>query len=467
MITTRKRSKASPAAHAAVPPGPHGQPVLGVLRELLRDNLGFMMRAARDYGDVARYRLANKTVYQVNHPEGIKRVLQDNAGNYGKGNFKVSSLDRLIGNGLVMSEGDFWLRQRRLVQPVFHRQHIAAFGEQMTSLTLEMLEGWEAAAGSRKPLDMSTEMMRLTLNIASQTLFSTRLLEDIKVLDRAFKIAAEDISFRFQMPIYPPLGVPTPRNRRVVAAIETLDRVVYRIIGERRRMLEQGRQAPSDLLNLLLKARDEDTGEGMSDKQLRDEVMTLFLAGHETTAILLTWCLYLLSKHPESERRLHKEVSEVLGDRTPTVADLPAMSYSRMVIEETLRLYPPAWITSRQAEAEDILCGYLVPTGTLTWLSPYIMHRHPNYWDNPEGFDPERFSPERSEGRPHYAYFPFGGGGHQCVGKHFALMEAQLVLATIMQHYRLDLVPGHPVEPQALVALRPRHGLPMTLHARE
>lgn len=446
-------------------PGPRGLPLVGMIRHLLRDNLGFMMQMARTYGDVVHYRVGNLKVYQINHPDAIKRVLVDNSGNYGKGAFQIGTLKELLGSSLFMSDGDFWLRQRRLMQPVFHRKQLAVFATEMTAITQESMDRWTARPDPGAPLDIALEMMRLTLDVATQTLFSTRLTNDMAALGKLLTLVAEDVSFRFQMPLYPPVQVPTRRNRRFLKALAELDALIYGIIGQRRRELTAG-SAPNDLLTLLLLARDEETGEGMSDQQLRDEVMTLFAAGHETTAKALTWLWYLLSLHPQIERRLYDEVDTALAGRTPTLADLPALQYTRQVIEETMRLYPPAWITSRQVEAEDTLGGCTIPAGALVWISPYVVHRHPAFWDNPEGFDPDRFAPDQIRSRPKFAYFPFGGGPHLCIGRDFALMEAQLVVATIVQRYRLSLVPGHKVTPEAIVTLRPQDALWMTLHPR-
>src|SRR5258707_3735020 len=262
---------------------------------------------------------------------------------------------------------------------------------------------------------------------------------------------------------FPPLGIPTPRNRRMQLAIRALDQMVYRMIAERR-MLQTD---TGDLLSMLLLAEDEETGQGMNDRQVRDEILTLLLAGHETTANTLTWTWYLLSEYPEVERRLHAELNEVLGGRVPTVEDLPDLKYTRMVLEEALRLYPPAPLLSRKAIAADELQGYPIAANSMIMISPYATHRHPAFWEEPERFDPERFTPERSAARPAYAYFPFGGGPRICIGNHFAMMEAQLILSTVAQRYQLRLIPGHPVEPQMVVTLRPRYGLPMTIHATE
>jgi len=456
---------ASVPAHASSSPdrpipGPHGQPLLGSMFDFQKDRLGFIMRLAREYGAVARYSVAHLTFYQVNHPDGVQRILQANNHNYVRGAL-YDGFRSMVGNGLAISDGDFWLRQRRLMQPVFHRQHIAAFGSQMTEAALDMLARWEPYAASGQPIELTHAITDLTMKIVTRALFSSAVGDDTGAIGRAITVILEGLAYRFDVPFYPPLGVPTPRNRRFVAAQRLVDQVIYGLIAERRR-------APGDrgdLLSLLIQAQDADTGERMTDKQVYDEVLTLFIAGHETTANLLAWAFYLLSLHTHTQRQVQAEVARVLDGRAPSLADLPQLPYTRSVIDETLRLYPPAWIFNRSAVADDEICGYHIPAGSSVTLSPYVTHRLPEFWTNPEGFDPERFAPELANTRPHFAYFPFGGGPHQCIGQSFALVEAQLILATIVQRYRLNLVPGYVVEPVAAVTLRPRTGLPMTIHA--
>jgi cytochrome P450 len=306
-------------------------------------------------------------------------------------------------------------------------------------------------------------MSHLTLDVVTGALFHAHVGEEPEVIGRAINTLVEDLGYRFEVPFYPPHRVPTPRNRRFRAAMRTVDRAVYAIIAERRR--DGGDE--EDLLALLMGTRDEETGEAMGDKQLRDEVMTLFLAGHETTANALSWALYLISTHPLVERRLREELDEVLGAdrRVPTIRDLPDLTYTKMVVDETLRLYPPAWITNRQSVAEDEILGHRIPAGSFVTLSPYVLHRHPRYWDQPDDFDPERFAPGRGDGRPRFAYFPFGGGPRQCIGQSMALVEAQLVLATVLGRCRLRPISDGPVEAEALATLRPRGGLPMIVEA--
>ncbi len=452
----------TPAARGGAPPGPRGNIVLGSIGDIYRDRLRFVLDVARIYGDVAQYRVAHMRMYQVNHPAGVGRLLHDNHRNYSKDVPAFGTLKLFLGNGLFTSDGDFWRRQRRLAQPAFHRRRVAAFAELMTDATEEMLERWQARATLGQPLEVAQEFMRLTMEVVTRALFSTSVERDIDKIGRAITTLLDDVTFRFTFPFYPPLRVPTPRNRRFLAARATLDGIVYRIIAERRNQPDEH----EDLLALLMEARDEQTGEGMSDRQLRDEVVTLFLAGHETTATALTWASYLLSTHVAVARRLYAEVDETLKGRVPTASDLPNLTYTRMVIDETLRLYPPAWITNRRAIGDDTVCGYRIPADATVSISPYVTHRDPRLWENPESFDPDRFAPERSVGRPHYAYFPFGGGPRQCIGKGFALMESTLVLALLAQRHELHLVPGRRVEVQALATLRPRYGMWMAAHPR-
>jgi cytochrome P450 len=443
------------------PPHHHTLSLLGSASEIQRDPLGFLIRT-QQVGEVVRLRFLFSPAYLISHPESIKYVLQQHARNYNKDLITYTMFQPMLGQGLLINDGPSWLHQRRLMQPAFHRTRLTTYGTLMTEATVAMLQRWQACSERGVPLHMAEEMMRLTLRIVGQALFTLDLNPEVGTVGYAVTTVLElfgDYVFR----PFPPLGVPTPRNRRLQRAIHALDQVVYRMIAERRTLQTEGR----DLLAMLLLAQDEETGQGMNDRQVRDEVMTLLLAGHETTANTLTWTWYLLSQSPEIECRLHAELNEVLGGRVPTVADLPELKYTRMVIEEALRLYPPAPILSRKAIAADELQGYPIAANSMIMISPYAVHRHPALWEEPERFDPERFTPERSAIRPAYAYFPFGGGPRVCIGNSFAMMEAQLILSTVAQRYQLRLIPGHPVEPQMVVTLRPRYGLPMTIHARE
>jgi cytochrome P450 len=302
----------------------------------------------------------------------------------------------------------------------------------------------------------------LTLRILGRALFSTDVAEYAEVIGRTVTIANEHTNRRLLAPIALPETLPLPAQRRFVAARATLDRIIYGMIEERRRSGED----TGDLLSMLLGARDEETGEGMNDLQLHDEVVNLLLAGHETVSLCLTWTAYLLSAHPDVARRLRTEIDEVLEGRTPTLDDVPRLKYTTMVLQESLRLYTPVWNLPRQPIADDEIGGFRVRGGEMIFLIPYVTHRHPQFWDNPEGFDPERFTEERSEGRPRYAFFPFGGGPRQCIGNSFAMLEMQISLAMLVQSYRLSLVPGHRVALEPMITLRPKYGMRMTIAAR-
>jgi cytochrome P450 len=451
---------------APLPPGPRGLVQANSARRLQRDPLDFLRTLARDHGDVARFRFYAYPITFINHPDAIKRVLQDHQANYNKDVIDYRLLRWLGGNGLIVNDGASWLRQRRLMQPAFHRARIAGLGAMMTRATLAMLEGWEALASDGATLDIAEEMMRLSLRIVAEALFRADMDVDIEQFEQAFGVFNAAVLQLLYEPWRFLPGAPSSPWRRLQAARRTLSATAERMIAQRRR--QQGDQLgdQDDLLAMLLSARDAETGEGMDDRQISAEVLTLLLAGHETTALALAWTWYLLDTHPEVEQRLHTELRDALGDNKPTVDDLPHLPYLRMTLEETLRLYPPAWSFLRHAVAADTLGGYRVPKRALVLISPYTMHRHPAFWERPEAYDPERFTPDRSVSRPRFAYVPFGGGPRQCIGNSFALTEAQLVLATVAQHYRLRMVPGQVVEPEPLMTLRLRHGLRMRLEHR-
>ncbi len=443
------------------PPGPRGYPLLGLLHKAWQDPPRFFLDAALRYGEVVRLRMGVHRAYLLSHPEHIKHVLQDNFLNYVKSPPRIEKIKPLFGEGLTTSEGEAWRRQRHLIQPGFHRERIAGLTTAITDAATAMVDHWRTMAA--KPIDVAAEMLQLTRGIALKALFSTDLKNETAAVDRALTIVLEHINRTAWALINLPERLPTLRTRRFQHALSVLDTFVYRMIAERR---DNGR-GNDDLLAMLLNARDEETGEGMSDRQLRDEVMTMFVAGHQTTANVLAWTWYLLSKNPEIERRLQAELVRVLGNRTPTYRDVPQLTYTRMVIEEAMRLYPPTWITARRPVEADTISGYHIPANSVVLLSPYVTHHHPTFWESPEGFDPDRFTPKQVAERPRYAYFPFGGGPRVCVGRSLALVEAQLIVATVAQKYRLVLVPGYPVEPQAMMTLQPRHGVLMTLHKQQ
>ncbi len=447
-----------PNGRGAVAPGPRYRTPFGLVSDIRRDPLGYTVGLFRRYGDVVCLPMGPFTSYMVFHPDALKHVLQEHNQNYVKG-VVIAKVKILIGEGLFTSEGDFWRRQRRLAQPAFHRQRIANFARLMQDCTAAMLDGWAPRAGRQVPFDVAAEMSRLTLQIVGKALFSMDLAGEAGAVGRALMTALEYLGRRAMSFVPWPAFLPTPGNVRFLRARHALDRVVYRIIETRRRTGEDA----GDFLGMMLAARDEGTGEGMSDRQLRDEVMTFLLAGHETTAVALTWACYLLEQHPEVEARLRAEVAAAIGDRAPTLDDLPALRYARMVLEETMRLYPPVWGISRQAIGDDTIGGYHIRANAPVSMSPFVTHRHPEFWDDPERFDPERFTPERVAARHRFAYLPFSGGPRLCIGNEFALMEGTIVLAMLVQRYRLARASEGPVGYEATLTLRPKGGMPMTL----
>jgi cytochrome P450 len=453
------KASSSSSQHKS-PPRLRSFSLLGIASEMQRDPLRFM-REARQYGDVVGMRFVFSDAYLIYHPDSVKHVLQENNTNYNKDLFTYKLFRPFLGRGLLTNDGESWLHQRRLMQPAFHRKRIATYGTIMAEATLALMERWQKYVQQDSSLDIAEEMMHLTLGIVGQTLFSIDLSDDTNTIGPAVTTMLKLLGNYIYDP-FPPISVPTPRNRRLLSANRSLEQVIYHIIAERR----QQNKDTGDLLSMLLSARDEETGEGMNDQQIRDELMTMLIAGHETTANALAWTWYLLSQHPEVEQHLYSEIDEVLGGKAPTLEHLPDLKYTNMVLEEALRLYPPGGIFGRKAIADDELGGYRIPANSMIIVSPYATQHHPDYWPDPERFDPDRFTPEHSANRSHYAYFPFSSGPRMCIGSNFAMMEAQLILATIAQRYQLRMVPGHPVEPQLLVTLRPKYGLQMTIHER-
>jgi len=443
------------SAPARTPPRARGVPGLGLLRELRADPLGLVTRLRRDFGPVVRFELGVRPCTLVADPEAVKESLVDHVRHYDKHTVAYEQLRLVLGDGLLISEGDMWLRQRRIAQPAFHRARIAAFGAQMVTTTDALVRGWEARRGEVIALDDA--MMRLTLRIVGKALLDTDVASDADVVGEAVTIAAAYVDDRLTRLFPPPPRWPTPANLRFRRAVAQLDQIVQGIVQERRQTAEDR----GDLLSLFMATVDPQTGERMSDRQLRDEVMTMFLAGHETTANALMWTFVLLSSHPDVRERARAEVLAAVGPRLPTVEDLPRLGYVRRVFDEAMRLYPPAWMWSRRALQDDTLGGWAIPKGSWIFVPPWVLHRDARYWPNPEGFDPDRFLPEHEATRPRYAYAPFGGGPRQCIGNGFATMEGTLVLATILPRVQLDLVPGQTIAPTPRVTLRPSTSVAM------
>jgi len=418
------------------------------------------MDAARRFGDVVYFEFGTRRACLINNPADIRHVLQDNARNYHKSPL-YQKLKMFLGDGLLTSEDEFWLRQRRIAQPAFHRQKVAGLATVMATAARETAAEWRTLASTGRSVDVAEEMMRLTRTVVLRALLGADLGPFAETIDAAWTIINQHIGESFWS-----LGFADwfggSKHRQFEAARAVLAGAVDHVIAERRKHPADR----VDLLSMLLAARDEETGEAMSDDQLRVEVTTFLLAGQETTSLALTWTWYLLSQHPDAQRRVEEEIDTVLAGRAPEYADLVNLPFTRMVVDEALRLYPPAWIFSRQALADDQVSGYHVPRGWIVFVVPWVLHRLPALWDDPERFDPDRFSQEKSANRPKFAYLPFGAGPRQCIGNQFALIEAQLIVATLAQQYRLLLVPGHEVEPQPLITLRPRFGMSMIIDRR-
>ncbi len=437
------------------PPGPYTGLKGWSFRALNQSPLEMFSELAR-YGDIVGIRVVNFSNIFVNHPDLIEEVLVTHPRRYIKG--RVLRANRhVFGDGLLTSEGDFWLRQRRLVQPAFHRARIAAYAETMVEYTQRMLESWRA--GDER--DVHQEMMRLTLQIVAKTLFDADVARDTQDVGKSLELLLE-LGADFRRTLFVPHWVPTLTNLRIKREIAFIEGILYRIISERR---ASGRDT-GDLLSMLLHAQDED-GSRMSDKQLRDETITLFLAGHETTASSLSWTWWLLAQNPAVEAKLHAELDEVLSGRTPSIDDLARLPYTANVITESLRLYPPAWGLARVVVENHELGGYPVKKGMGVAMAQWVVHRDTRWYDAPEEFRPERWEGDFAKRIPRFAYFPFGGGPRLCIGNNFALMEAALILATVAQKYRLHLVPNHPVVPLASITLRPRYGVRVTLESRQ
>jgi len=439
-----------------LPPGPSGLrfyfSMLGTPKNWLR----FLGRLGREYGDISFFRLFNVSICFINRPDYIESVLVSGVSNFAKSK-DYAPLKTLMGNGLLTSEGEFWRRQRKLVQPAFHRERIAAYGEVMTRYAENMMAGWRDA----ETRDAHKDMMRLTLDIVAKTLFDADVTSDAVEVGEALEVAMERYSALAWFAVFLPASVVEPWYWIFRRTLRRLDTIIYRIIHARR----ESKNDPGDLLSMLLRAQAED-GSQMTDQQLRDEAMTLFLAGHETTANALAWTWYLLSLNPDAEARLHAELKEVLAGRSPRFEDLQRLRYTQMVVKESLRLFPPAWGVGRETLREIQLGEYRVPAGTNVFISQWVVQRDPRHFERPLDFLPERWTEKFEKQLPKFAYFPFGGGPRVCVGASFALMEAALLLATIAQKYRLAVDPTYPVVPLASVTLRPKYGIRVKLQRR-
>jgi cytochrome P450 len=458
MTAIEPGTSAAPAPALAAPTPPQGPLPLRQFLRLLRDSSIATYRTDAYTADILERHLFWRRTFFVNEPGAIKHVLLDNAANYAKTEITRRLLEPGLGRGLLTSEGDTWRRHRRIMAPSFDHRSIVAYAPLMTEIAADLAGRWDTLPAGAE-IDVAAAMMKATLHIISRTMFSSDSDEIVDVVESGVG--------RYQSAIRPGLVdlLELPKWlsrltswRRPERVFGEFDKVIDRLLAERGRSAEG---QPKDLLARLLAARDEETGRGMTAEEIRNQVVTIFMAGHETTALALTWTWYLLSQHPAAEAKLHAELAAVLGGRVPRHEDLGKLRYTRMVLEESMRLYPPAHTLSRAAIGDDEVLGRRIPAGAQILVVPWLLHRNPKLWPQPGVFDPERFAPERAGSRHRFAYIPFGAGPRICIGAAFAMAEAMLLLATIAQRYRLRLKPGFPVEPQGLITLRARHGMQM------
>jgi cytochrome P450 len=435
-------------------PGPEGNSIAGSLIELGNDPLGFLTQCAREYGDIVPMRLGLTPTCLVTHPDYIEQILKDRETFVKSRGFRV--LKTLLGEGLLTAEGGDWLWKRRLAQPVFQQHRIKGYGIAMVDYTEQMLDTWREG----ETRDIHTDMMRLTLRIVMKTIFNAEVDEgEAQTVAHALDVAMQWFESKRRQNFLVWEWFPRPENVRYRQAIDAMDGAIYSLIQQKRNAKEDG----VDLLSMLMHARDEETGQQMNDKQLRDEVATLMLAGHETTANALSWTWMLLSQYPEARSQLQAELEKVLAGRSPTVEDIPQLRYAGMVVKESMRLYPPVSIFGREAVRDCTVGDYAIPEGCIIQISQWVMHRHPRYFENPDEFQPERWEEDLEKRLPKGVYIPFGDGPRICIGRGFAMMEAVLLLATIAQKFQLNVLPGFPIVPQPSITLRPETGVKVQL----
>ncbi|HEY1377996.1 MAG TPA: cytochrome P450 [Gemmataceae bacterium] len=446
-------------ATATLPAGPKGGLLTGHLSHFRAGPITFLDRCVREYGDFVLLRIGFKKILLVSDPAAIEEVLITKSRDFIK-HFGLKQTRQLLGDGLLNSEGEFWLRQRRLAQPAFHRDRIQQYGRDMIDHARRMLAGWHD--GDRR--DLVVEMMELTLKIAAKTLFDAEETGDAAVIREQLAKSIRLFNERFISLIRLPLGWPTPQNLKMRGVTRRLNEIIHKYIAQRRR---EGVGDRHDLLSLLLHAKDEaGDGTGMTDAQLRDEVMTLFLAGQETTALALSWTWYLLCGHPEVEDRLVAELRDVLGDRPLTVEDVPRLKYAEAVINESMRLHPPAYVLGREAIRDTSVGGHHVPKGWTVFMAQSVLHRDPRWWREPDRFRPERWLDGSTKNLPKFAYFPFGGGPRICIGNTFAMMETVVVLAEVARRFHFERTDAEPIEPIPSITVRPSRPLNVVLHER-
>ena len=447
----------------AAPTRPEGRMSLRQFLRVVRENI-LATYAPEDFDkDFIARRLLWRRTFVVNEPNGVRHVLLDNAQNYKKSELSRRILEPGLGRGLITTDGELWRRHRRIMAPAFDPRSVAGYAPVMTEVTEEMLAQWDALP-ERSEVDVAVAMMHTTLHIISRAMFSSDSDEIVDVVERGVSEYQTTVRPNLLDLLHFPEWLTELISPRMADGIlDEFDASVDRLLTERGRAPDA---EPKDLLARLIAARDTETGGGMTAQEVRDQVVTIFMAGHETTAQALAWTWYLLSQHPAAEAKLHEELAGVLEGRTPRHDDVANLPYARMVLEEAMRLYPPAHTLGRQPIAADEVSGHRIPAGSTVLIVPWMLHRKPSLWERPDRFEPERFSPERAAARPRFTYLPFGAGPRICIGAAFAMEEGILILATIAQRYRLRLKPGHPVEPQGLITIRPRYGLPVILERR-
>jgi cytochrome P450 len=442
-------------------PGPRGIRALGILPGMMRNPFGYLMNLAARHDGLVRLDVGPFQIYLVTHPDYVRRVLVENHQNYYKGSI-MDGIRMALGDGLFTSEGDLWSRQRRIMVPVFQRNHAVHLVDTITAVAKEHIEGWIPRSERGEPVDVCAELVLFNIHLIQRTLFGATISAgDARMALDATQAVFQGMSKRVWA-FFVPRGIPVPGQRKYQRAIKRLDEVVFRLIEERRR----SKTEHQDLLGLLLSARDEETGEGMSDSQLRDEIFTIFLAGYESTATAVSWALLLLSQHPDIDRKLQQEVDDCLGGRIPAMEDIPKLIYTRMVIDEAIRLYPSFPMYFRTSRGPDQLGPYTIPGEASIVISPYATHHSPEYWDEPQRFDPERFAPANMSPAIKRAYYPFGQGKRICIGRDFALTEATAVLSMIAQRFDRRLAPGTKIEQHYAMSLTSRYGVPLLMDLR-
>jgi cytochrome P450 len=417
------------------------------VREMVRNPLQFFQNIALEYGDIVCYRPAPEPAFLINHPNYVRHVLVDHNKNYTKDTYSNRLFSKLVGAGLLTTEGGHWRKQRRMMQPAFHHTRLEQLDGMIVDVAQSMLDRWQAAYDSNQPIDIAREMSALTLTVTTRSLFGVDLGDEVREVGEIINRAAADLE--------------RPSSPRLIESARKFGEVVDRIIQQRKQNFKDG----GDLLSSMILARDDHSGRRMTDEELRTQVMTLMLAGYETTASTLTWTWHLLSQNLQYMDRLRSEVRETLNGRPPCYGDLDHLPLIGMVLDESLRLFPPAWTLGRRAICEDVIDGFYIPENTVLAVCIYVLHRDPRFWDRPDVFFPERFSPENSKGRNKFSFIPFGAGPRQCIGNNFGLMEAALVVACILQRFELHSIPGIEVHPQAVFVLRPNRDVMMSLHA--